>query len=535
MENMTGGEAVVKTLEANGVTVAFGIPGKHNLSLYDALVDHPSIRHILVRNEQAASIMANAVGRVTGKPGICLVSTGPAACNALIGVADAVRESVPVLVVASQVDSSLIDQQKGAFHEMVDQKGMYTSAGAWTARINRVEQIPSAVNAAWAAMTHSRPKPAYLEIPEDVLSAKARVDISPAQKAPDTGTDIPTLTRVSEMLRKAQRPVVYAGGGASKPGVCHELLKFVEKLRIPVVTTINGKGVIPEDHPLSGGTLPLDNPVCREVFSRSDLVFALGAGFGEVSTVHWTVPYSSRLIHVNIDGSLIGKNIPVSVGIAGDVRTVLEQLNAVTAKIHPQQNTDWADEVVGVSGKLAEPVRECPGFELAQKIRRCLPRNAVLVGDAQSWGTWLVYHYPVYGPEQFIWPINFGTLGYSIPAALGVKASMPDRTVIAVCGDGGFTFYSNELATAVQHGLDIIVVLVNNSGFALIRSLQESMFGKDRVFSSDLRNPDFIAYAKSFGCRARSIRTLDELEPALTEAVGARCPALIELPFHIEC
>ena len=530
---MTGGEALVRSLIANGANVAFGIPGKHNLSVYDALLDHPQIRHILVRNEQAASIMANAGGRATGTPGVCLVSTGPAACNALIGVADAARESVPMLVVASQIDSSLIGQSRGAFHEMPDQKGMFAAAGAWTIRAHGVEQIPPAVNAAWVAMTHGRPRPAYVEIPEDVLNARAAVETSRAPDAPRPGASPTKIAQVLSLLNRAERPIVYAGGGAAGSAAGGELLKFIEAHELPVVSTINGKGVVPEDHRFCAGVLPLNDSVCRNLLAKCDLVLAFGTGFGEVSTDSWRVPFPCRLVHVDIDGSQIGRNVPASIGIAADVRTVLEQLNSADIAT-PRPESGWTNEVVGVSLALRESGAGQSGAALARAMRAALPRDSVIVGDAQSWGIWLVRDLPVYGANQMIWPINFGTLGYGIPGALGVKATIPHRAVIATCGDGGFTFYSNELATAVQHGLNIIVILVNNSSLAIIRSLQQRLYGASRVFSSDLRNPDFVAYAESFGCAGRRVRDLEAIGPALAEALHAQRPTVIEIPFPID-
>ena len=252
-----------------------------------------------------------------------------------------------------------------------------------------------------------------------------------------------------------------------------------------------------------------------------------------MSTDSWRAPFPCRLVHVDIDGSQIGRNVPASIGIAADVRTVLEQLNSADIAT-PRPESGWTNEVVGVSLALRESGAGQSGAALARAMRAALPRDSVIVGDAQSWGIWLIRDLPVYGANQMIWPINFGTLGYGIPGALGVKATIPHRAVIATCGDGGFTFYSNELATAVQHGLNIIVILVNNSSLAIIRSLQQRLYGASRVFSSDLRNPDFVAYAESFGCAGRRVRDLEAIGPALAEALHAQRPTVIEIPFPID-
>ena len=534
MAMMTGGEAIVRTLLANGAETVFGIPGLHTLAIYDALFDHPNLRHILVRNEQAASIMANAVGRITGHPGICLVTTGPAACNALIGVADATRESTPMLVVASQIDSGLVGQGKGAFHEMSDQKGMFQAAGAWTVHVNRVEQIPAAINAAWVAMTHARPRPAYVEIPEDILGAKAEVQAATAPDAPQIGVSRQKATALIEAVRRARRPLVYVGGGAARSGAANELRAFVERLDLPVVATINGKGVLAEDHRLSAGVAPVKDPRFKALLPTVDLLVSLGAGFGQVSTYSWSVAWPAQVIQVDVDGSQIGKNIPATTGVVGDVKTVLAQLNSVEVDTHPAANTKWVAEVKSLSDQVRRSEEDYPGCDFARIMRDVLPRNTVVVGDAQSWGTWLIHHYPVYAPGQLIWPINFGTLGYSIPGALGVKAACPDCPVVAACGDGGFTFYANEFATAAQHGLNIIVLVVNNSSLSVIRALQTRIYGPQRVFAADLQNPDFEAYARAFGWFAVKINTLSDLAESLREALQVGRPALIEIPFDIK-
>ena len=535
MTQMTGGEAVITMLEANGARLAFGMPGMHNLGIYDALRERPAFRHILVRNEQGASIMANAVGRTTGRPGICLVTTGPAASNALTGVADAARDSVPMLVVASQISSDLIGQNKGAFHEVSDQKGMFQAAGAWTIRANRVEQIPAAMNAAWVAMTHARPRPAYVEIPEDVLFDEGEVEISLATEAPRPGITPQCNAKILSLIMEAQHPLVYVGGGVASSGAGDELLKLIERFSLPVVLTIHGKGVVPEDHPLCAGVLPVGDSTCKAIFSQADLVLALGTGFGQVDTASWTTCFPSQLIHVDIDGSQIGRNVPASLGVVGDVRTVLAQLNTASAEMEPRKPSGWVKEVTSLPERLEPAVAGSPGATFVRTMRNLLPRDAIVVGDAQGWGRWLIHHFPVYGASQMLWPIHFGTLGYSVPGAVGVQAAFPERHVVATCGDGGFMFCSNELATAVQHQLNIIVILVNNASLETIRYLQERRYGAERVFAVDVTNPDFVAYAQSFGCFARKVRALEDFEPALIEALNAGRPAVVEIAFPVPC
>jgi thiamine pyrophosphate-dependent acetolactate synthase large subunit-like protein len=533
MTRMTGGQAAVATLEANGANLAFGMPGIHNLPIYDALLDRPAFRSILVHNEQSASYMANGAGRTTRRPGVCIVTTGPAACNALAGVADAARDSAPMLVIASQISSHLMGQGKGAFHEMADQMGMYRAAGAWTARPNRVEQIPAAINAAWAAITYGRPQPAYVEIPEDILRAQGDAEIAPVAAAPRPGATPEQVERVLQLLQRAQRPLVYVGAGAARSGAEVELTRFIERFNLPAVSTVHGKGVVAEDHPLSAGALPIWDVTCQTLFAEADLVLALGTGFSEVSTNAWTVEFPRQLIHVDIDGSQIGRSTPATLGIVGDVRTIVAQLNAASNASMPSAPAAWTERVLDLSRRVARAVADSEGMIFMQAMRDLLPRDAIVVGDAQGWGRWPINHFPTYAGNQMLWPIHFGTLGYSVPAAIGVQAAFPERRVVAACGDGGFLFCSNELATAMQHDLPIIVILVNNDCYYSIRASQERRYGKDRVYCADLQNPNFVAYAESFGCFGRRVSSVHDFEPALRAALAANRPAVLEITFPV--
>ena len=533
MTRMTGGRAVLATLQANGAHLAFGIPGAHNLAIYDAMVDRPRFRHVVARNEQGASLMANAAGRARGEPGICIVTTGPAACNALVGVADAACESVPMLVISSQIASHLVGQNKGAFHEVRDQKGMFQAAGAWTARPNRVEQIPATINAAWVAMTHGRPGPAYVEICEDVLNSEGDVRILPAAAAPRPGATPAQIQAIVSRLSSARRPLVYAGGGAVRASAGQQLRGFVERLNLPVVTTVHGKGVLPEDHALCFGAVPMQHRECRRLFETADLVLALGTGFGEVSTGGWNTRYPAELIQIDIDGSQIGRNVAVSQGVVADVQTLLSQLNVATEEVSASFQ-EWTARVMALRSALEEAVHGMAGAQISRTMRALLPRDAIIVGDAAEWGGWQIHHFPVYGEAQMLYPLHFGTLGYSIPGAIGAQAARPGRRVVAVCGDGGFLFCSQELATAVQHRLPVIVVLVNNRSFGGIRHLQERRYGAGREIASELQNPDFAAYARSFGCFGRQVVAMDHFAEALAEALASGVPAVIEIAFPVD-
>lgn len=534
MPHLTGGKAVIEALKANGVTTVFGIPGMHNLPIYDALYhEGPAMRHILARHEGGAGLMANGYARASGQPGVAVVTTGPAACNALIALGDAYRDSVPLLVIASQITSGFIGQDRGMFHEMRDQLGMAAAITAWSRRVTRVADIPMAVNEAWLAMTTGRPRPAYVEIPEDVLAAKGEVEIAPATRPPSPTACPQAVAEAAQRLQKAKRPLIYAGGGAIWSGATAALTRLAETLGAPVATTCNGKGALPDDHPLAMGYANFGSTSFQELWQRADVVLAIGADLDEIATGGWRLPPPQGLIQIDVAAAQVGRNYPVSVGLVGDATTVLGQLVSALERPGPAASTAWADEALAVRRRLRDRAAGHDGLRLVQALSAALGREGISTGDAACVGAWQLWHQPVYEPRTFFLPLGFGTLGFGLPAALGAQAGHPDRRVICLCGDGGFLFTGQELATAVQHGLNVVTVIVNDHAFGTIRQLQERHYG-GRVIAADLVNPDFVRLAEAFGAFGARVETMDELPAALEAAFASGKPSLIEVPGPIE-
>jgi len=359
--------------------------------------------------------------------------------------------------------------------------------------------------------------------------------VTPAAPAPLPGATPTPIAGILARLRAARRPLVYVGSGAARADAGAELARFVERTGLPVVSSIHGKGVLPEDHALCGGVLPIGDPTCKALFESADLLLALGAGFSEVSTGFYSTQYPAELIHVNIDGAQIGHSVPASLGIAADVRSVLTQLNqALDAGPIPTAPADWVDAVLDLRRRIESSVAHMAGAAISNAMRAAFPRDSILAGDAASWGGWQIYHYPIYGAGQMLYPIHFGTLGYSIPAAIGAQAAFPTRRVVATCGDGGFPYGAPELATARQHNLPVIIVVVRNKGYYTIRRLQEARYGAGRVIDADLLNPDFPALAQAFDCFGRRVETVDAFAPALRAALDSGRPAVLEVAFEVQ-
>ena len=526
---MTGGQALIRSLEAHGVTTVFGIPGTHNLAVYDALLDSP-IRHISARHEQGAAFMADGYARAGGQVGVCLSTTGPAALNTLTPLGTAFSDSSRVLCIASQIQAEFLGREKGLLHECSGQSGGFQAVTKWRQTATTVDAIPWLVRDAFAQLGSGRPRPAALEIPCDVLDAAGR----PALPAPlETELEPPCpeeLSRACQLLEKARRPVIWAGGGLIRAGASDALTRLAERLQSPVFTTTLGKGAIPEDHPLSAGNTLL-HPAGRAYLQTCDLMLAVGTRFKEIETERWRLKLPERLIHMDIDPAEIGRNYEVSAAVVGHARPALEGCLELCRGAAPAR--DRAREVKELRGRIWSECRQrAPAaVELVECLRAALPRESVLVCDLTAAASWCHHLLEVYEPATFHSPWGFCTLGFGLPAAIGAKLAQPRRPVVLLSGDGGFLFNCQELATAVECGLPLVMMVFNDRGYGVLRPQQMARYG--RTHAADLVNPDFAALAKAFGAGALRVERLEDLPRNLTKALSQPAPCLIEVTAPI--
>ena len=526
---MTGGQALIRSLEAHGVTTVFGIPGTHNLAVYDALLDSP-IRHISARHEQGAAFMADGYARAGGQVGVCLSTTGPAALNTLTPLGTAFSDSSRVLCIASQIQAEFLGREKGLLHECSGQSGGFQAVTKWRQTATTVDAIPWLVRDAFAQLGSGRPRPAALEIPCDVLDAAGRPAL-PAALETDLEPPCPEeLSRACQLLVKARRPVIWAGGGLIRAGASDALTRLAERLQSPVFTTTLGKGAIPEDHPLSAGNTLL-HPAGRAYLQTCDLMLAVGTRFKEIETERWRLKLPERLIHMDIDPAEIGRNYEVSAAVVGHARPALEGClelcrGAALAR-------DRAREVKELRGRIWSECRQrAPAaVELVECLRAALPRESVLVCDLTAAASWCHHLLEVYEPATFHSPWGFCTLGFGLPAAIGAKLAQPRRPVVLLSGDGGFLFNCQELATAVECGLPLVMMVFNDRGYGVLRPQQMARYG--RTHAADLVNPDFAALAKAFGAGALRVERLEDLPRNLTKALSQPAPCLIEVTAPI--
>ena len=525
---ITGGEAVVRSLAAHNVDTVFGIPGTHNLGIYEALRATGGIRHILARHEQGAAFMADGYARASGEVGVCISTTGPAALNTLASLGTAFSDSSPVLCIASQIPAEGIGLDKGYLHECQDQLGSFAPVTKWRARADTVEAIPGVMREAFAQMLSGRPRPTAVEIPCDTLDESDEVTM-PAPAAVDRPAPDPEqVEQAARLLRTARRPVIWAGGGVISSSAGAEVRQLAERLQAPIFTTVLGKGAVADDHPLAAGATIL-HPAARAFLAESDLMLAVGTRFTEEETDRWGLCLPDSLIHIDIDPDEIDRNYPATVGVVGDARAALQLINTQLQNLRRQENGSAA----GIA-KLRQKVwRYCQarapeGIELVQTLRKALPRDTIIVSDLTVAAYWCRRLLEIYEPRTNIYPWGFCTLGFGLPAAIGAKVARPDRPVVVLCGDGGFLFNCQELAVAAQFDVPIVALVFNDAAYGVLRPQQEVRYG--HAHAVDLVNPDFVALAGAFGVDGCRVTSIEQLGPAVAKAIEADRSALIELP-----
>ncbi len=525
----TAADLLVHRLRALGVRHVFGYPGGQLTPIYDALAREGSIRHVLARDEQAAAFMADGYARATGRPGVCLAVCGPGVYNAATALATAFTDSIPVVLISGQIATRGLGLRSGYYHEN-EQLNACTSLTKFRACSLSPGRLVEELDACFLQATSGRPGPALLEVPLDVQRMDASgVDYPPSPESPPhvfrpPARDIQALT---ELVGTWKRPLLLAGGGVVTAGAEPQLGRLAERLGAPVFHTFMGKAALSADHPLKAAlpwaraTSDLTDmeKLLSPLFAEADGLLAVGCRFTQAATASWVLKPPASLAQIDIDGPELGRHYPVKVGVCADARLALD---ALLEALPERKRQPWA-----VPEPPPEPWR-LPGLDLVGPLRRALPRDAIVVADITRLTYILLAEFPVYEPRTFLHPAGFVAMGYGIPAALGAQAALPERTVVAVVGDGCFLMSGMELATAVQERLPVIVVLVNDSSLTLIKAIQQRRYG-GRFLGVDLVNPDFQVFARAFGVRSWQVDSDADFEAALRKAVALREPALIEV------
>ena len=530
MAQVSGAESLVRSLVAHGVDTVFGLPGVQIMPIFDALHGHPEVRVVNVRHEQAAAYMADGYARASGRPGVALVVPGPGALNAAGALGTAYSASSPVLLISGQIGTGDLGRRRGVLHEVDDQLEVFRPLTKWSHRVMEADGIPGAVRRAFHELCTGRPRPVELELPPDVLTAPApEGDEGPDTYAPPAPTP-EAVADAAQLLSNAHRVLIWAGGGAVRSHAGEELAAVAELLGAPVVTTPEGKGAIPEDHPLSLGACYSTFGPAQWLAPQADVVLAVGTRFTLPMTGPWSLRPPQALVQIDIDPEEVGQSYPAQVGLVGDARLAL---GALRERLEgAQRASSWTQEEFHAARLQAEQeVHELTSFQLpiVNALRQEMDRDAVLVSGVTNVAYWANLAYPVYEPDTYLTSSYFATLGFAFPTALGAKVARPERQVVALTGDGGFLYDVGELATAVQHGINIVVVVFNDNAFGASLNDQQTRY-QGRVIGTQLHNPDFVKLAESFGAVGMRAQP-EEFGPALRQALSAQRPVLLEVPI----
>ncbi len=539
MPKMSAARALVESLRAQGVDTVFGIISSHTMEIFDALYDHrDDIRIISARHEHAAAMMADGYARASGKPGICLTSTGPGAANAMGGLGEAYFASSPVLTITSTPEDAMYERGLGTMHETKDQLGMLSTVTQHSVHVSRAEDAPEQVRAAFERFQRRRPRPIAIEIPADIQEHVADVEIPPPVPIPTGAADKDAVEAAADILAGGGRVGVLAGTGVHRSGAAQELTRLVERIGAPVFTTANGKGAIPEDHPLSLGmyggeyNFPpggLEDP--RQVFANSlDTLLVVGSSLSYFRAKSQGLRQPPQLIHLDIDPASIGTWYAADVRLAGDARTALGQLNDALADRPGRREEAFTRELSEVRSKIREYKRRTMPNEtkIMQAIRAGTARDAIFVGDVGVCNhRGANYCLDIYAPRSYIAPA-WGGLGFGLPAAAGAQAAAPQRQVVCITGDGGVQFNIQELGTCVQYGLKPVILIFNDNAWGLLRQYQKDRY-RGRYIASDLRSPDFARLAAAYGARGVQAASLAKMVEALEEALDAETVTVIDV------
>jgi len=530
----TGGEWVVEALAAEGVRYVFGVPGVHNLAIYDALLRQARITHVLARHEAGAAFMADGYARASGAPAVVVVTTGPGATNTLTPLVESYAGSIPVLVVMSDVASHLVGREVGALHEVPNQIECFRPVTRWAEALTEAAAIPTALHGAFHLFRTGRPGPIAISIPNDFLTAQVEGASRTGGHGRRPPCHVSEIKEAAALLRGAARPLIIAGGGVIAAGAEAELQALARRLDAPVLTTVMGRGAISERDPLWHAVVP-NRRASEAVIKAADVVLAVGCRFAHRSTqgllLNLSFDPAQTLIHLDLDPTVIGTLFKPQLAIVGDAKDGLARLCQDLGPGPAQSSWDhrWRS---GLSG-AASPRYTAEIAGLIETLRRALPNDAIVVNDQTGINYWMEWRFPVLAPRTFLYPVGSATLGYGVPAAIGAKIARPERPVICVVGDGGFMYSVNELATAVKYRLPIVFLVMNDDRFGAIKWLQETLF-EGRWGEAELTNPDFPALARAFGAHGERVAGVAALGAAISQALAADGPTVLELRMTIE-
>lgn len=545
---MSGAQALIESLERQKVKVIFGILGGSILPVYDALRDS-KVRHILTRHEQGAAHMADGFARASGKPGVCIATSGPGATNLVTGIATAHMDSSPIVAFTGQVPtfSSTSSYMIGrdAFQE-ADIIGITTPITKYNHQVREVAEIPRMVKTAFYIATSGRPGPVLIDLPRNVQADIAEVEFPEKIKIlgykPTPEPDPLQIKKAVDLLLQAQNPIIIAGGGVIIANASQELLQLAEFHMTPVATTFMGKGSFPENHPLSIGNIGMHgNAVANKLIIDSDVMLAVGTRFSDRSCANIdSFCRDAKIIHADIDAAEIGKNLDVHVPIVGDAKATLKAIyEQITKRIKKDKDTTWVKKARELKEQMwnnhqDNGSKDMKPKALLKELRKLLPEDGIVTTEVGQNQMWAGLYFQALKPRTFISSGGLGTMGFGFPASIGAKVACPEKTVVDIAGDGSFMMSERELACSITENIPVIVVIFDNTVLGMVAQWQR-MFFKKRYFAVNLgKTPDFVKLAQAYGAEGIRAQSLTEFAQAMKEAMKNEVTTVIDVPINPE-
>jgi acetolactate synthase-1/2/3 large subunit len=528
----SGGHILVQCLVTHGADHVFCVPGESHLAVLDGLYDvRERVKLVICRHESSACNMAEAYGKLTGRPGIALVTRGPGATHASVGVHTAFQDSTPLILLVGQVPRKFADRE--AFQE-IDYRRMFEGVAKWVAQIDDPRRVPEYLSRAFHTAVSGRPGPVVLALPEDMLTEKAEAPAAPRYQRVAASPSSGQMDRLQALLAAARRPIVVAGGSGWTVDACAKLSRFAESWKLPVACAFRFQDVFDNDHPNYAGDVGIGiNPRLAQRVREADVALVFGPRLGEMTTSDYTLFEAptprQTLVHAHAGAEELGRVYAAALPI----NTGMPELAARLSELRAPAAVPWAEETAAARAEYVAwnaPVKVAGPLQLAEIVQAMtarLPTDAILCNGAGNFSSWL-HRFHRYRAFKSQLGATSGAMGYGVPAAVAAKSVHPERTVVAFTGDGDFLMSGQELATAVQYELPIVILIVNNGCYGTIRMHQERHY-PGRVHGTDLTNPDFVAFARAFGAHGERVEATEQFAPAFDRALAAGVPALIEL------
>jgi acetolactate synthase-1/2/3 large subunit len=541
-EMITGAQLLCRVLQEEGVEVMFGYPGGAIMPFYHALPEFPGLRHVLVRHEQAAAHAADGYARASGRVGVCVATSGPGATNLVTGLATAHMDNAPVVAITGQVPRNMIGRD--AFQE-TDIIGVTQPVTKHNVLVQDIEELADRIHEAFAIAKEGRPGPVLVDVPKDVQNQK--LAFAPRGSGADAGArgrkEVPErwleqpreagLRHAARLIAEARRPLILAGHGVLLSGAYDELRRVAEKTGIPVITTLLGISGFPESHPLHLGMPGMHGEVhVNRAIQHADLIIGVGLRFDDRVTGN-TAQFAPRakIVHIELDPAEVGKNVPVAVGIVGDAREVLAELDEV---VRPRECEEWRAEIAGFARPRVETYRgDLSPDSILRALADVTEGICTVVSDVGQHQMWVAKLYPYRRPNTHITSGGLGTMGFAVPAAMGVHLARPSEPVWAISGDGGFQMNMQEIATMVQERIPVKMAIFNNGYLGMVRQWQQFFHGR-RYSATPIWSPDYVKLAEAYGIAGWRVERAEDTPGTLRRAMAHEGPALVEFVIEQE-